>query len=242
MSEKTDRKSSRVGLYTTLIFHLSVLIILLCFSIGRVASPETSFVLDFTKQEELEKQQKEIELKEDVNKSIDELLSSTPRSRIRNVAVDAGSKLRDDRFKNPSQVYDEAKELQRKLDASKRDALAQKAADDAAEMASRNAADSNEQDEAPAYRGPSVISYDLGGRKANYLPVPAYKGYGSGDVLVGITVNQKGRVTDATILSSTSSDPSVNDFALEAAKRSRFAASNDAQSQSGTILYRFIAQ
>lgn len=242
MSEKTDRKSSRVGLYTTLIFHLSVLIILLGFSIGRVASPETSFVLDFTRQEELERQQREIELKEEVNKSIDDLLSSTPRSRIRNVAVDAGSKLRDDRFKNPSQVYDEAKELQRKLDASKRDALAQRAADDAAEAAIRNASESNEQDEASAYRGPSVISYDLGGRKANYLPVPAYKGYGSGDVLVGITVNQKGRVTDATILSSTSSDPSVNDFALEAAKRSRFAASTDTQSKSGTILYRFIAQ
>ena len=241
MSEKTDRKSSRVGLYTTLIFHLSVLIILLGFSIGRVASKETSFVLDFTKQEELEKQQKEIELKEDVNKSIDELLSSTPRSRIRNVAVDAGSKLRDDRFKNPSQVYDEAKELQRKLDASKRDALAQKAADEAVEAAARNASDAQEE-EAPAYRGPSVISYDLGGRKANYLPVPAYKGYGSGDVLVGITVNQKGRVTDATILSSSTSDPSVNDFVLDAAKRSRFAASNDSQPQSGTILYRFIAQ
>ena len=57
-------KEDRVGFYTTLVFHLAVLIVLLIVSIGHVASTETSFVLDFTKQEELEKLQKEIELKD----------------------------------------------------------------------------------------------------------------------------------------------------------------------------------
>ncbi|MBR5100244.1 MAG: hypothetical protein IKX34_02945 [Bacteroidales bacterium] len=235
-------KEDRVGFYTTLVFHLSVLIVLLLVSIGHVATSETSFVLDFTKQEELEKLQKEIELKEEVNKNLEDLLARQPRERIRNVAVDAGSKLKDDRFKNPSEVYDEARELQRKLDASKRDALAQQAKEEAVDLNPQKGEVSDEP--AQAYHGPSVISYQLDGRKALSLPVPAYKGYGAGDVLVDIEVNQAGRVTAASVRASDSSaDASLHSFAIDAAKRSRFSASSDAaKSQSGWILYRFIAQ
>ncbi|MBR5019381.1 MAG: hypothetical protein IKX53_07075 [Bacteroidales bacterium] len=235
-------KEDRVGFYTTLVFHLSVLIVLLLVSIGHVATSETSFVLDFTKQEELEKLQKEIELKEEVNKNLEDMLARQPRERIRNVAVDAGSKLKDDRFKNPSEVYDEARELQRKLDASKRDALAQQAKDEAVDLNPQKGEVSDEP--AQAYHGPSVISYQLDGRKALSLPVPAYKGYGAGDVLVDIEVNQAGRVTAASVRAGDSSaDASLHSFAIDAAKRSRFSASSDAaKSQSGWILYRFIAQ
>ena len=235
-------KEDRVGFYTTLVFHLAVLIILLGVSIGRVATQEQSFVLDFTKQEELEKRQKEIELKEEVNKNLQDLLARQPRERIRNVAVDAGSKLKDDRFKNPSEVYDEARELQRKLDASKRDALAQQAKDEAVDLTPQKGAESSEP--SPAYQGPSVISYELEGRKALSLPVPAYKGYGAGDVLVDIEVNPAGRVTAARVRADGSSaDASLHAFAIDAAKRSRFSASAEAaKAQPGWILYRFIAQ
>lgn len=235
-------KEDRVGFYTTLVFHLSVVIVLLLASIGHVATSETSFVLDFTKQEALEKLQKEIELKEEVNKSLDELLARRPQDRIRNVAVDAGSRLRDDRFKNPSEVYDEARELQRKLDASRRDALSQQAAQEAVDLNSPKREESS--DPAPAYKGPSVISFELEGRKALNLPVPAYKGYGAGDVLVDIEVNPAGRVTAAHVRTDGSSaDASLHSFALDAARRSRFSASSDApKSQHGWILYRFIAQ
>ncbi len=235
-------KEDRVGFYTTLIFHLAVLIVLLIVSIGRVATSEHTFVLDFTKQEELEKRQKEIELKEEVNKNLEDLLARQPQQRIRNVAVDAGSRLKDDRFKNPSEVYDEARELQRKLDASRRDALAQQASAEAVDLDPQKGEPSS--DAVPAYRGPSVISYELAGRKAMNLPVPAYKGYGAGDVLVDIEVNQAGRVTAASVRAGESSaDASLHSFALDAARRSRFSASPDAdKTQTGWILYRFIAQ
>ena len=235
-------KEDRVGFYTTLVFHLSVLIILLLVSIGHVATSETSFVLDFTKQEELEKLQKEVELKDEVNKNLEDMLARQPRERIRNVAVDAGSKLKDDRFKNPSEVYDEARELQRKLDASRRDALAQQAKDEAVDLGPQKGEESSEP--APAYQGPSVISYELAGRKALSLPVPAYKGYGAGDVLVDIEVNPAGRVIAAKVRADGSSaDASLHSFAIDAAKRSRFSASADAaKTQQGWILYRFIAQ
>lgn len=236
-------KEDRVGFYTTLVFHLAVLIILLIVSIGRVASSENTFVLDFTKQEELEKLQKEIELKEQVARNLEDQIAQRQQQRIRNVAVDAGSRLKDDRFKNPSEVYDEARELQRKLDASKRDALAQQAKEEAVDL-NQHQQGQESQEPAPAYKGPSVISYELEGRKALSLPVPAYKGYGAGDVLVDIEVNQAGRVTAARVRpEGSSADASLHSFAIDAAKRSRFSASPDAEkSQPGWILYRFIAQ
>jgi len=233
------KKEKKIGLYSTISFHLVVLIILLIFSIRTVSSPESSFVLDFTKQEELEKEQKEMDFKEEISHELDEMLRST-RSDVRNVAVDAGSRLRDDRFRNPSEVYDEAKSLQKKLEASRREALEQKAAE---EVVNLFAADSKKED-TPAYSGPSVISYELEGRKALFLPVPAYKGYGAGDVLVEIQVNNKGRVTAARVLESASSgDSELFEYAVDAARRSRFnSSSSSAKSQRGSILYRFIAQ
>jgi len=240
MKNNQDKKERRVGLYSTLSFHLIVLIILLVFSIHTVTSQESSFVLDFTKQEQLEKEQKDIEFKEEISNELDELLKST-RSDVRNVAVDAGRKLRDDRFRNPSEVYDEARELQKKLDASRKEALAQQAADEAVDMSSDRPDKKNENS---SYSGPSVISYSLDGRKALNLPVPAYKGFGAGDVLVEIEVNKKGRVTAARVLVSASSgDEALFEFATEAARRSRFNSSDSApKSQTGSILYRFIAQ
>ena len=240
MSGDSQKKGSRVGLYTTISFHLAVLIVLLLVSINSVVSQETSFVLDFSKQEMIEQEQKEIELKEEVSKELDNLLSS-PRTNIRNVAVDAGSKLRDDRFKNPNEVYDEARELQRKLDASKRDALAQDKADESVDLDSQTG---KADEPARAYTGPSVLSYRLDGRKGSYLPVPAYKGYGSGDVAVAIVVNPKGRVIAAEVMTAiSSSDPQLQEYALEAARRSRFSASDSAPAkQEGEIVYRFIGQ
>ena len=49
-----DSKEKKAGFYTTVIFHLVVIIICLLTAIQRVASEETSFVLDFSQLEELE--------------------------------------------------------------------------------------------------------------------------------------------------------------------------------------------
>ena len=90
------------------------------------------------------------------SKELDDLLSGkTSSSAYRNVAVDRSNRaLKDDRFKNPNQVYDEARELQRKLDASRAAALREQQGDDAV-ASNNNLPDSN----APQYKGPSVISY-----------------------------------------------------------------------------------
>lgn len=237
-----DSKEKKVGFYSTIIFHLVVVIILLLTAIHRIVDEETSFVLDFSKLEELEKIEKLEELKQQASKELDDLLSGkTSPSAYRNVAVDRSNQpLKDDRFKNPNQVYDEARALQRKLDASRAAALREQGDDDVSATNKDNLQDSN----AEQYKGPSVISYSLDGRKAISLPVPAYKCPGGGDVSVQITVNRKGYVTAASVIGNvSSSDECIVRSAIAAAKRSRFRASSSApEKQVGEIVYRFIAQ
>lgn len=237
-----EKKENKIGLYSTLIFHLVLLIIMLCTGINTVVKSETSFVLDFSGLEEEEKILREEKIKEDVSKEIDEILSGK-RPSVRNVAVDrsarAGERLKDDRGAND--VYDEARKLQQKLDANR------KALKDAGENEGDiaiNKKSGKENNSNESYKGPSVISYRLDGRKAISLPIPAYKCYGGGDVTVAITVNPSGRVIKAEVVESLSSkDQCLMDYAVKAAKLSRFTASGTAPSrQIGEIVYRFVAQ
>ncbi|NTU94429.1 MAG: hypothetical protein HGA52_00115, partial [Bacteroidales bacterium] len=118
------KRENNAGLYLTIAVHLAVLIIFLLTKIGFTLREEVSFVLDFTKQEETEQLAKEAQLKEDVSKELDDIIAGR-KTPVRNAVVDAsqkGSRLKDDRFKNPNQVYEEAKALQEKLNASKREA------------------------------------------------------------------------------------------------------------------------
>lgn len=235
-----EKKETKIGLYSTVIFHLVLIIVLLITTIGGVVSEETAFVLDFTGQERLEEEIRRNEIKEQASREIEDLLAGRQTVQYRNVAVDRNTRnLKDDRFKNPNQVYDEARELQKKLDASRREALAEQGTDEV----SGNSGNENKQ-ESQTYKGPSVISYSLDGRKALYLPVPVYKCYGGGDVSVQIIVNRNGYVVAAKVIEDVSSaDECLHRYAVEAARRSRFSASASAPDrQAGEIVYRFIAQ
>ncbi len=237
-----DTKAKKIGFYSTVIFHLLLLISFLITTIGGIISEETSFVLDFSKQELEAQLAKEQQLKDDVSKELDALLSgkSSSSTTYRNVAVDRNnSRLKDDRFNNPNAVYDEAKALQDKLDAAREAALREQGSDDDVSVANRD-----EFEEEASYKGPSVVSYSLDNRKAISLPVPVYKCYGGGDVSVRIIVNNKGYVIGAQVIESASAiDECIREYAVRAARRSRFTASATAESrQVGEIVYRFIAQ
>ncbi|MEG1089003.1 MAG: hypothetical protein RSE02_05990, partial [Bacteroidales bacterium] len=215
-----NSKEKKIGFYSTVIFHMLLIIAFLLTTIHGLISEETSFVLDFTKQEELEQVEKIVQMKEQASKEIDDILSGKASdNKYRNVAVDRSSKtLKDDRFKNPNQVYDEANALQKKLDASKREALKEQGADD---VVSGNDKVSNNK--AETYKGPSVISYSLDGRKSMSLPIPVYKCYGGGDVSIRIVVNKKGYVVDAQVIEGASAgDECIRRYAVDAAKKSRF--------------------
>ena len=238
MSRPKLSDEKKAGLYTTLAFHLIALIVILLVTIHSMRDQESSFVLDFTKQEELEARQKEEAFKEQVSRELDEQIGR-PRE-IRNAAVDAGRALKDDRHQNPAEVYNEAEELQKRLDASRREALAEAKNDEAVEISRKE----QPKNDAPAYVGPSVIAWTLEGRSQYSLPVPAYQGYGAGDVYVTILVNRKGRVVHAQVNEAVSTqDAQLWDFALKAARKSVFNASESApERQTGEIVYRFVKQ
>jgi hypothetical protein len=95
------------------------------------------------------------------------------------------------------------------------------------------------------YAGNTIITYNVGGRKATKLPIPAYQCLGSGEVNIEINVNQKGIITSVTILSSntTLNESCLADAAYKAALSSKFAIDLKApSSQKGTILYKFVKQ
>ena len=72
-------KDDRAGIYITVIVHLIVLIVLMGVQLGASLKKETSFVLDFTKAEQMEKLQKELDLKQAIN----ERLTKTRRNCVK---------------------------------------------------------------------------------------------------------------------------------------------------------------
>ena len=237
------KKEDRAGLYITVIFHLTVIIVLLLYSIDSTLRREESFVLDFSKQEEIEKKEKEEIFKEDISRKLDELIAAAQSSNasIRNIAVDAtNSRLKDDRGTDAEQLYKDAERLAKDLKTGHKDAIEEDARQETVEMQHQNKSDANQKE----YSGPSVVSYTLDGRKASHLKIPAYRCYGAGDVTVIITVNNAGQVVKAEVMDGISSDDQcLRSFAVRAARLSRFSASQTAPpNQKGEILYRFIAQ
>lgn len=234
-------KDDKAGLYLTIIFHLMVVIVLLVYQINTSIKREESFVLDFSKQEEIEQRKKEEIFKKDVSKRIEEMLAAAQlsRSEIKNIAVDAGSHLKDDRNTDAEQLYKDAERLANELKKG------QNAQEDAREETVELPSKENKSDEKKKeYSGPSVVSYNLDGRKASHLKIPAYRCYGCGDVTVIITVDPQGNVIGAKVLDEiSSSDSCLRSFAVRAARLSKFSASSSAPArQNGEILYRFIAQ
>ena len=242
MRENLSNKENKAGLYLTIIFHLVVVIVLLVYQIDSRIKAESSFVLDFTKQEEIVKEKKLQEMKTEVSKRLDDLIAAASANNkdIKNLAVDASSQLKDDRNTDAEQLYKDAERLANELKAGQ-SAIQEDAREETVELPSQKKDDKSKTKE---YSGPSVVSYNLDGRKASHLSIPAYRCYGSGDVTVIITVDPQGKVVGAQVMDEISSgDQCLRSFAVRAARLSRFSVSKDAPSrQRGEIVYRFIAQ
>ena len=236
-----DRKA---GLYITVSVHLAVIIVLLAVRIGYEVKRENSFVLDFTQQEEKERQEQMAELQEKAAEDLERLLAAAEAiqssSLMRNVAVDRSS-LRDDKGINAEELYKEADRLAQEL----KDGQNRKEEDpDAFASAQNDQQDKTDNEKPRPYSGPSVLSWSLDGRNASHLPIPAYRCYGAGEVTVIITVNNRGDVVNAKVDDKIStSDSCLRTFAVRAARLSKFSASASAPArQMGTITYAFIAQ
>lgn len=234
-------KEDKAGLQITIIFHLVVLIVLLLLGIGHEITAENSFVLDFTRQEERERQQQETDFQQDISSRLDEMIAAAQKNNpIRNVAV--SNNLSDDRHSD-----EEARELMQDAQRLAQD-LKNGYKSDIEEDAREETVDINpgkgKSDKKQEYKGPSVLSWTLEGRKASHLPIPAYRCMGAGVVYVAITVDQQGNVVNAKINDAQSADDEcLRSFAIRAARMSKFSKSPDAPvRQAGEIVYSFIAQ
>ena len=231
-------KDDRAGLYITVIVHLLVLIVLMAVQLGATLKKESSFVLDFTKAEQVEKLKKELDLKQAINERLNEMLAGGYEP-VRNVVVDR-SALKDDRHsaEDAEQLYKDAEKL--KEDLKKAPEVPQ---DNEVVAAPTPKKESPEKKEAK-YSGPSVLTFELEGRKASRLPIPAYRCIGAGEVRINITVDKQGTVVGAKVdEGSSSSDGCLRSFAVRAARMSKFSMSTTAPDrQQGYIIYQFVAQ
>lgn len=225
-------------MYVTLIVHLGILIVLLIAQIGFSLQRENSFVIDFSKQEELRRIEEKKQFDENISKRVDDLISGASGIEFRNVTSSRNREiLKDDRSTDADQLYRDAERLAKDLKSGP-----DQMDDDYVAEPTRKTED--KKSETRQYSGPSVLSWHLDGRKASHLPIPAYRCYGGGMVTVLITVDNSGRVIDAKIQEETSSDDRcLRDFAIRAARQSRFSIKQDAPArQHGDIVYQFLAQ
>ncbi len=231
-------REDKAGLYVTLIVHLGILIVLLIAQIGFSLQRENSFVIDFSKQEELRRIEEKKQFDENISKRVDDLISGASGIEFRNVTSSRNREiLKDDRSTDADQLYKDAERLAKDLKSGP-----DQMDDDYVAEPTRKTED--KKSETRQYSGPSVLSWHLDGRKASHLPIPAYRCYGGGMVTVLITVDNSGRVIDAKIQEETSSDDRcLRDFAIRAARQSRFSIKQDAPArQHGDIVYQFMAQ
>ena len=227
----------KAGIYITVSIHLAVIIVLLLVRIGMEIQKENSFVLDFTKQEEMEQAREHEELLRSAAAQLEEMIAAAGMP-VRNVTVNSGA-LKDDRGTDAEELYKEAERLAQELKDGQEQP--QEVDEVAVEPIKK---EGSKKEEAKPYSGPSVLSWSLDGRKATRLPIPAYRCYGAGEVTVIITVNNQGNVVNAKVDEKLSAqDGCLRTFAVRAARLSKFNASASAPArQMGTITYAFIAQ
>ena len=158
---------------------------------------------------------------------------------MRNIAVDRGSTLKDDRNTDAEQLYKDAEKLAKDL----KNGFKVDEPDEDYVPVSRNEK-AEDKSSKQSYSGPSVVSYELDGRKASRLSIPAYRCLGAGHVTVIITVDPAGNVINAKVQEEVSSDDRcLRDFAIRAARLSKFSVSKNAPArQMGNIVYMFVAQ
>ncbi len=236
----------RIGIYVGIIVTMLLTIFLLAYKISTSVSKPYTFTLLNTLDDEVAPDPEVIEetKREKVEEEVDALIrEARTSSSVRNVVVNTQdrptSTLRDSKGINNS-VYEEARQLQEKMDANRQKMQELQTTDNSVPILTETPPPTTQE----TYQGPSVLSYTLDGRRAMHLPIPAYKCEHGGDVTVIIQVNQNGYVVEAEIdKTKSSSNPTLQDTAIKAAKSSRFAASSTApKKQQGTIVYRFIAQ
>lgn len=178
---------------------------------------------------------------------------------VKNVSVDENSsqnlnsRLQDAKNTNTDKLYEEARKVQAEVEAnSKRyqkglESIESKYANtNRGDNSERNVGESAKSSDGSTsvVKGNVTVSFNLKGRGAVHLEVPAYRCEGGGRVVVDIVVALNGDVVSAAVRSATGvTDPCVQEMALWAARNSTFTVSRTGgDKQMGTMTFLFVQQ
>lgn len=232
----------KVGILSTIVFHLLFLVILLA---SKLETSKEFYGSEIEVEFEEEVVEEEIPEPETRLLPADALVPEYETQAIRNFAVDASdndlnSNLSDEKNIDASELYNEAQRLKQQMNENRE--FFEESQDIENEIPNTPEKEVPE-DKKVRIEGPTVISYYLEGRKARHLPIPAYKCELGGQVVVNIEVQPNGRVSNASIDRDNSvNDDCINNAATQAAFKSIFTASQTNSQQKGSITYMFVAQ
>lgn len=229
----------KAGILGTVIFHLLLLIVFFSLKIkGYRDQINTAIILDFQEVEEIEEN---LEHKEEM--SAEEFQKWLTGNAPKNIPVNV-----TEQMQKQISTEDFVKEFEKELEAQRPEEYydIQEKIDRLSEAEFQEPEEEKpENEENRIYTGPTNITYTLENRRHIDIPVPVYLCEGGGTVEVEITVNQKGYVTNANVLSpeKTSNEICFSNAAREASLNSRFNPDiNAPERQRGTITFHFVAQ
>ncbi|MDR2026635.1 MAG: energy transducer TonB [Prevotellaceae bacterium] len=238
-------KDHQTGIYATVIFHLLIFLTLAFNEIRTRTAPAKSIEIIYRSEEqkpEIKPEDEKKKIEEELNKRLQEM--PAPDIKLPNLTMNAAAQGSESgrgqgatasffSNRNSASIREE-KEKKEKMREEKQNT----GIDDI-----RTDEPFQEQEDGQAYKGPSVVSYYLEGRTAVYLPVPSYKCFRGGDVVVLIEVNSQGYVVAAEIdKKKSNSDECLHRAAIDAAERARFSTSQKSGTQKGNVVYRFVSQ
>lgn len=233
----------RVGLCVTLIAYLLLAIAFVGSKIVVGGSSHTQgFYIDLQELEQLAAEKERLEREVRERQQADPIDWKSIRNDISNENAKLDESLRDDRGTNAAALNDAADAAQERMRAN-REAYEQGLAEAEAIRRNKERSEHANENSDRKVQGRVTVSFSLVDpvRHARHLVVPAYQCEGGGEVVVRITVNRAGEVTNATVASG--GDDCMRSTALRAARRSLFDINDAAPARhTGTITYLFIPQ
>lgn len=231
----------RIGLCVTLIAYLVLMIAFVSSKIVIGRKPHTQGIfIDLQTLAELEQERDRLERQVRERQEQDPIDWKSIQNQVSNENA-LNEKLKDDRGTNTGALNDAAEAAAERMRAN-REAYEQGLAEERA-IRERNGAGEDTEHRDRKVEGRVTVSFSLTDpvRMSRRLIVPAYRCEGGGEVVVEITVNRAGDVTNARVVGG--GDDCMRESALASARRSRFNIDNSAPArQQGTITYIFIPQ
>lgn len=244
---------NRYGVFITVGLYLSVLMSLSLVNFNvQVDSSDEGIYIDVREIEEMEmlieqmKKDAEAVANESVDNQVsDENSTSKEDYRYEDYTRDVPSESKQMLYESIDKLMDSRQDMRNYIASrDKLDEQSEKEIRDNKKMRDSVRKVAKENESLHTKKGNVTVSYDLKGRRAIYLEMPAYLCEGGGKVIVNVEVNRMGRVVSASVNQSFNvDDPCVLETAMWAAKESLFDTNSSAEArQKGTMTYIFIAQ